>query len=52
MTQSTPILGANLSGLTYRTQDNNAKRALLNHHKGSTAPTYAEAGMIGMDDNE
>lgn len=52
MTQSTPILGANLSGLTYRTQDNNAKRALLNHHKGSTAPTYAEAGMIWMDDSE
>lgn len=52
MTQSNPILGANLSGLTYRTQDNNAKRALLNHHKGSAAPTYAEAGMIWMDDSD
>lgn len=51
MTQFNPILGANLSGLTYRTQDNNAKRALLNHHKGSTAPTYAEAGMVWVDDS-
>lgn len=52
MTQANPVLGANLSGLTYRTQDNNAKRALMNHHKGPTAPTYAEAGMFWIDDNE
>lgn len=51
MSQSNPILGANLSGLSYRSQDNNAKQALLNHHKGSSAPSYAEAGIIWLDDN-
>lgn len=51
MSQSNPILGANLPGLTYRSQDNNAKQALLNHHKGGSAPAYAEAGIIWLDDS-
>jgi hypothetical protein len=50
MTQTTPIIGANKSGLTYRQEDNDGKQALLNHHKGSGAPAYAEAGMIWLDD--
>jgi hypothetical protein len=51
MTQATPIIGANKSGLVYRQEDNDGKRALLNHHKGSGAPSYAEAGMIWLDDS-
>ena len=51
MTQSTPTIGANQSGLTYRQQDNDGKKALLNHHKGSSAPSYAEAGIIWLDDS-
>lgn len=50
MSQYNPIIGANLSGLVYRQKDNDGKQALLNHHKGSTAPDYAEAGMIWLDD--
>src|SRR4051812_37978979 len=50
MTQSTPTIGASQSGLQYRTQDNDGKKALLNHHKGSSAPSYAEAGIIWLDD--
>ncbi len=50
MTQHTPTIGANQSGLDYRTQDNDGKKALLNHHKGSSAPSYAEAGIIWLDD--
>jgi len=50
MSQQTSQIGANKSGLDYRTEDNSGKQALLNHHKGSTAPTYAEAGMIWLDD--
>jgi hypothetical protein len=50
MTQSTPTIGSGKSGLQYRTEDNDGKKALLNHHKGATAPTYAEAGMVWMDD--
>lgn len=51
MSQSNPILGANLSGLTYRAQDNSGKQALLNHHKGSSAPSYSEPGIIWLDDS-
>lgn len=51
MTQATPIIGADKSGLDYRTEDNDGKKALLNHHKGSSAPSYAEAGIIWMDDS-
>ena len=50
MTQATPIIGANKSGLVYRQEDNDGKQALLNHHKGAGAPSYAEAGMIWLDD--
>jgi hypothetical protein len=50
MTQATPTIGANKSGLQYRTEDNDGKKALLNHHKGSAAPGYAEAGLIWLDD--
>lgn len=50
MSQATPNIGANKSGLTYRQEDNDGKKALLNHHKGSTAPSYAEAGMVWLDD--
>ncbi|MBL1148207.1 MAG: hypothetical protein HND56_01210 [Pseudomonadota bacterium] len=51
MTQSNPIIGADKSGLQYRNEDNDGKRALLNHHKGATAPSYAEAGALWLDDN-
>ncbi|MEZ0226527.1 MAG: hypothetical protein ACAH83_18365 [Alphaproteobacteria bacterium] len=51
MTQATPIIGANKSGLVYRQEDNDGKQALLNHHKGAGAPSYAEAGMIWLDDS-
>jgi len=50
MSQQTPIIGASQSGLQYRTQDNDGKKALLNHHKGTTAPIYVEAGCIWLDD--
>lgn len=50
MSQATPNIGANKSGLTYRQEDNDGKKALLNHHKGSSAPSYAEAGMVWLDD--
>lgn len=50
MTQATPIIGANKSGIVYRQEDNDGKRALLNHHKGPTPPAYAEAGTIWLDD--
>lgn len=50
MTQSNPILGSGLSGIAYRGGDNDGKQALLNHHKGSSAPSYAEAGILWLDD--
>lgn len=50
MTQASPTIGADKSGLDYRTEDNAGKTALLTHHKGSSAPSYAEAGMIWVDD--
>ncbi len=50
MTQHTPTIGTGQSGIDYRTQDNDGKKALLNHHKGAAAPTYAEAGIIWLDD--
>lgn len=50
MSQATPIIGANQPGLDYRNQDNDGKQALLNHHKGSTEPSYKEAGIIWLDD--
>ncbi len=50
MTQATPTIGAGQSGLAYRNADNDGKKALLNHHKGASAPSYAEAGIIWIDD--
>ncbi len=50
MTQATPTIGADQSGLQYRTADNDGKKALLNHHKGSSAASYAEAGILWLDD--
>ncbi len=51
MTQATSQIGADQSGLAYRNADNAGKQAILNHHKGSTAPTYAEAGIIWLNDS-
>lgn len=51
MSQASPSIGANKSGLQYRGEDNAGKAALLSNHKGNTAPTYATAGMIWVDDN-
>ena len=51
MSQFDPVIGADKTGLQYRTDDNAGKKALLNHHKGSTAPTYAEAGITWLDDS-
>lgn len=50
MSQASPTIGADKSGLTYRQEDNDGKKALLTHHKGASAPVYAEAGMIWIDD--
>lgn len=50
MSQASPTIGANKSGLVYRQEDNDGKKALLSHHKGAAAPEYAEAGMIWLDD--
>jgi len=52
MTQTTPIIGSGKSGLEYRNLDNDGKQALLTHHKGSSAPEYAEAGCIWLDDTD
>ncbi len=51
MTQATSQIGADQSGLAYRNADNAGKQAILNHHKGPTAPTYAEAGIIWLNDS-
>jgi hypothetical protein len=51
MSQATPIIGANKSGLDYRQDDNDGKQALLTHHKGAAAPDYAEAGILWLDDS-
>lgn len=51
MTQSNPIIGTGKSGFEYRAEDNDGKKALLNHHKGSSAPSYAEAGVLWIDDS-
>lgn len=51
MSQASPTIGANKSGLAYRLEDNDGKKALLTHHKGASAPSYAEAGMIWLDDS-
>lgn len=50
MSQAPPMIGPNKSGLTYRQEDNDAKQALLTHHKGASAPSYAQAGTIWLDD--
>ena len=46
MSQANPTIGADKTGLAYRQEDNDGKKALLTHHKGASAPGYAEAGMI------
>jgi len=51
MTQSNPVIGADKSGLQYRNEDNEGKRALLTHHKGAEPPSYAEAGTLWLDDS-
>lgn len=51
MSQANPSIGANKPGLTYRNEDNAGKLALLSNNKGSTAPSYAVAGTIWLDDN-
>ncbi len=50
MSQASPLIGPNKSGLTYRQEDNDGKQALLTHHKGASAPAYAEAGTLWLDD--
>src|ERR1700733_15887215 len=49
MTQATSQIGADQSGLAYRNADNAGKEAILNHHMGPTAPSYAEAGIIWLN---
>lgn len=51
MSQANPSIGANKPGLTYRNEDNAGKLALLSSNKGSTAPSYAVAGTIWLDDS-
>lgn len=49
MSQATPTIGANQSGLAYRTADNDAKSAIITNHSGSSAPSYVTAGMHWLD---
>ncbi|MEN6621500.1 MAG: LamG-like jellyroll fold domain-containing protein [Smithella sp.] len=51
MTQANYLIGANQSGTAYRTADNLGKEALLTCHKGSSRPSYAEQGMLWVDDS-
>jgi len=51
MTQANPIIGSGKTGIEYRTADNDGKQALLNHHKGGSAPSYKEAGALWLDDS-
>lgn len=51
MSQASPTIGANKTGLAFRQEDNDGKKALLSHHKGSSPPDYAEAGAIWLDDS-
>lgn len=51
MAQATYTIGSGQSGTAYRTADNNGKQALLTTHKGSSQPSYREAGMIWCDDS-
>ena len=51
MPQATYLIGSGQSGSAYRTADNNGKQALMTNHKGGTAPSYLEAGMIWCDDS-
>lgn len=51
MSQASPTIGANKSGLVYRQEDNDGKKALLTQHKGAAAPSYAEAGTLWLDDS-
>lgn len=51
MAQATYTIGPDQSGTAYRTADNNGKEALLTQHKGSSAPSYKQAGMIWCDDS-
>ena len=51
MSQSTDItLGSGLSGTDYRTEHNSINAAFGSTHKGNSAPSYAVAGMIWLDD--
>lgn len=50
MSQFNPVIGSGKTGQQYRQDDNDGKQALLNHHKGASAPAYAEAGTIWLDD--
>jgi hypothetical protein len=51
MSQANPAIGADKTGLAYRQEDNDGKKALLTHHKGAGAPSYAEAGILWLDDS-
>jgi hypothetical protein len=50
MSQDTYIIPADQPGLTFRTLFNAAGAALASQHKGDSAPSYAVAGMIWVDD--
>ncbi len=52
MSQYSPVIGSGKSGLEYRTADNSGKQAILSSHKDSSAPSYAEAGCIWLDDTD
>lgn len=51
MTQNTNVIGSGLTGLQYRTADNNAMAAIVSSHKGGSEPAYKVAGMIWLDDS-
>lgn len=51
MSQHTTQIGSGKTGLDYRNEDNAGKLALQEHNKGATAPAYATAGTMWIDDS-
>lgn len=51
MSQSTDLVLSDQSGIDFRTELNSILAAIASTHKGSTAPSYAVAGMCWLDDS-
>lgn len=51
MSQATYSIGSGQTGTAYRNADNSGKQAIVSGHKGSSAPSYAIAGIEWIDDS-